>query len=121
MSDDEIDLSKIGNYNLDFLKDMGSTKDRTVKRSKRINGLIVSTVWTSDEGYETALIDHSEEEVHPVERYPDREAAIKGHEKWVKFAQGDEVSVTKLGGWGGLVRDKKIKLQRVPSSESDQG
>lgn len=75
-------------------------------------GVGVSTTWTTDCGYETALLDDSG--AHLVERYPERESAVKGHKKWVKFAknyqEGD--TITKLS-WGGLTANKEITLKRL--------
>lgn len=45
-------------------------------------GLTVSTVLTGDMGYETAVLDDSGH-AFPVEMYPDRDAAVAGHERWV--------------------------------------
>lgn len=72
----------------DFLEDIGNYEDRKVDRTICANGIIVSTAFTSDEGYETALIDRSG--AHPVERYGDKQEAINGHSKWVKFAENGE-------------------------------
>lgn len=55
-----------------------------------VNGLIVSTVLTTDLGYETAIIDRHG--AHPVERYPDKEAAQKGHNTWCL----DALTVTQI-------------------------
>jgi hypothetical protein len=58
------------------------------------NGAVVSTVFTSDMGFETALCNsvrpHGDEVVHPVERYgmnATRERAQRGHDEWVKEAK----------------------------------
>lgn len=67
-----------------FLNDCGNYEKRKVARDISKSGIIVSTAYTSDEGYETALIDDNG--VHPVERYIDRNNAVKGHAKWLLFA-----------------------------------
>lgn len=69
---------------------------RKLCRTALDNGLVVSTAWTPDEGYETAIIDING--VHPVERYPEGQAkAYAGHAKWVEFAKdGVGKTVTKL-------------------------
>ena len=60
--------------------------------------IIVSTVKTSDMGFETALIDLLC--VIPVERYESHEAAEAGHNKWLEFAHtGGGKEVLKLGKW----------------------
>src|SRR3990167_617491 len=74
-----------------------------------VNGIGVSTVWTDYFGvYETALLDDNG--THPVERHETKEDAIKGHKKWVKFAEkGEGKKVTKLGD-GEIVEDEDILL-----------
>lgn len=49
-----------------------------------VDGLTISTVNSSDMGWETAILDANN--AHPVERYPDKESALRGHKKWVKRA-----------------------------------
>lgn len=68
-----------------FMADSNNYEDRkvalnTINRDKGY--LELSTAYTSDEGYETAIIDFNG--VHPVERYSNKEKAIKGHSKWKK-------------------------------------
>jgi len=70
---------------LDFLKDIGNYETRKVERTICKNGIIVSTAYSSDEGYETALID--KKGAHPIERYENKEHAIEEHKKWVKFSE----------------------------------
>ena len=72
------------------------------------NNLRVSTVWTDDYGFETA-IDNGE--VLPVERYTSREDAVKGHKKWMDYAADPKnTTVTKLG-YDGLVDDVIVTLR----------
>lgn len=91
----------------EFIKDINNYEDRKVARTQ-VKDLIVSTVFSSDEGYETAIIDDN---VYPVERYKTKEEAIKGHEEWCKKAE-TITEITMLGGFGGLVEDRKIILKR---------
>ena len=92
----------------------GNYDKRKIERVEPLEngGIGVSTAWTTDCGYETALLDDNG--VHPVERYPDRESTVKGHKKWVKFTknyqEGD--TITKLG-WGDLTTNKEITLKRL--------
>lgn len=92
----------------DFLKDINNYNDRKVGRTE-VNGLIISTAFTSDEGYETAIIDANG--VHPVERYISLEASKEGHEKWIKEAPLI-TTVLKLG-FGGMINDEEIILKRL--------
>lgn len=91
---------------------MDNYEDRKVGRIELEdnNGVGVSTAFSSDEGYETALLDANG--IHPVERYPDKESSLKGHNKWVLFANDCEnKDVIKLG-WTGMGMDGKITLER---------
>jgi len=93
-----------------FLKDMCNYEERKVGRDTSGSGIEVSTANTSDEGYETALLDKNG--THPVERYITKDEAKKGHEKWLKFAHtANGKTVKKLGGLGGLVDDEDIVLE----------
>lgn len=92
----------------EFINDIGNYETRKLGKTE-VNGVAVSTAYTSDEGYETAILD--ENGVHPVERYPSKEDAQLGHEKWCKEAETVE-TVTKLGGFGGLVDDEVITIVR---------
>lgn len=92
----------------EFINDIGNYDTRKVGRTK-VNGVTVSTAYTSDEGYETAILDANG--VHPVERYYGKAEAEAGHAKWCKEAETVE-TVTKLGVFGGLVDDKVIVIVR---------
>lgn len=93
-----------------FLNDIGNYEDRKVARHTSASGIEVSTAFTSDEGYETALIDANG--THPVERYEYLELAKAGHDRWLAFADtADGEAVTELGGMGGLVPDEVIILK----------
>ena len=92
----------------EFLNDIGNYDSRKIKRTD-VNGVTVSTADSSDEGYETAIIDVNG--VHPVERYSSKKAAISGHEHWCKKAETIKV-ITKLGGFGGVVGDSIINIVR---------
>ena len=93
-----------------FLYDTDNYDDRKVGRieKKDNNGIGVSTAYTSDEGYETALIDKNE--IHPVERYSDVDKAKIGHEKWVEFAKTANGKTIKSLGWSEMHMDKYIIL-----------
>ena len=69
------------------------------------NGLIVSTCYTSDEGYETAILDSIG--AYPVERYTTKKSALSGHAAWVsKISEG--LTHVKMLGWLDLVEDGEV-------------
>lgn len=79
-----------------FINDIGNYEDRKIGRDTSESGIDVSTAYTSDEGYETALLDSNG--VHPVERYGTRQDAEDGHKKWLLFANSaNGKTVTKIG------------------------
>ena len=96
----------------EFIKDIGNYDSRKVSRTK-VNGVIVSTAYTSDEGYETAIMDVNG--VHPVQRYESIEDAKIGHKKWCKKAETVDI-ITKLCGFGGFVESEKVKIVREKHS-----
>jgi hypothetical protein len=77
-------------YSSKVLAMMGNYEDRKVDRTELQNGVEVSTCYTTDYGFETALIGTSGQ-VFPVERYgwENREGAKVGHTKWVSFAENN--------------------------------
>lgn len=94
----------------DFLLDAGNYESRKIGRDL-VAGITVSTAYTSDESYETALIDSNG--VHPVERYSGISEANLGHARWVLFAHTAEgKEVTELGLMDGLISDVKFTVSR---------
>lgn len=82
----------------DFVNDIGNYNSRKVDRTD-VGGLTISTAFTSDYGYETAVID--KEHTYPVERYSSREDAKIGHDEWV--ARAPELKeIVELEGLEGL-------------------
>lgn len=79
-----------------------------VKQTILENRLEVSTVKTSDKGFETAICDS--ENVYPVQRYDSKEEAVSGHAMWIGIAKGmkhgDEI--TRLG-WS-IIPDKIVTI-----------
>lgn len=90
-----------------FLNDIDNYESRKVAKDE-INGIEVSTAYSSDCGYETAILD--ENGVHPVERYGTKQDAESGHKKWLKKAKTIK-KITKLG-WMGLCDDEEIEIVR---------
>jgi len=102
-----------------FLQEIEGTKTYETKKvadkvmAEDNNGIGVSTIYTLDEGYETALLD--KDGVYPVERYKTKKFALIGHKKWTMWAKDRKnKTVVKLGGFGGIVRNEEIKLKRLP-------
>lgn len=98
-------------FNTSFMNDMGNYEKRKVMRIEPNDnfGVGVSTAFTSDAGYETALLD--ENGVHPVERYKSKQDSKVGHKKWVEKSH-ELKTVTKLGMIG-VSGDITIKLKRI--------
>ena len=96
---------------LDFVKDLSNYRSRKVGRQDYVEGetVGVSTAWTSDEGYETALIDSNG--AHPVERYYNKDESVKGHEKWVEFSKTANGKKIKKLGWSDVGNDKTVTLK----------
>jgi len=102
------DLFKLLNI-VEHAEEISNSYDvRKLVDKVRVGGLEVSTCWTDDMGYETALSDING--THPVERYQTKEEALLGHEKWTEKAKTTE-KVIKLG-YGDLIEDKEITLER---------
>jgi hypothetical protein len=94
----------------EFIFDMKNNyESRKVKREE-VEGLTVSTAWTPDMGYETAILD--ENGVHPVERYETIKEAEKGHEKWVRTVRNRNIVVIERLGYKDLVGIERITLKR---------
>ncbi len=93
---------------MNFFNDAFNYESRKVALDY-VDGLEVSTAYTSDEGYETAIIDT--ERVYPVERYPDKGAAERGHARWVDAAK-TLTEVTRLPWLDDFVPAEKFTLKR---------
>ena len=97
------------NQMFEFFNDFGNYESRKIARDTSDCGIEVSTCYTSDEGYETALIDAND--VHPVERYNNREEAEQGHYKWLVFSHdANGKIIKKLGAWG-IIEDDAVLLK----------
>lgn len=86
---------------------IGNLEERKIERTE-VDGYTISTVWTNDMGYETAIGQN--DEWHPVERYKTREEAVDGHNKWVVDLPTLD-QIVQLG-YGGLVDETVIKLDQ---------
>ncbi len=96
---------------LDFIKDANNYEMRKIGRREYIEkeSVGVSTCYSSDEGYETALIDYNG--VHPVERYKTKEQAISGHQKWLQKANFFINKEIQVLGWSDMEEDKIIQIK----------
>ena len=81
----------------DFLKDIDTTYEERKLDRTEVNNFIVSTAYTADEGFETAIIDKNG--THPVERYSNEVLAKSGHKKWSKFCLSNRKKKIKKLGW----------------------
>lgn len=89
--------------------DVGNYEERKISKDRVDSGLVVSTAFTSDEGFETALKD--KEGWHPVQRYKTRAKAVLGHEKWLKYAEtAVGKTVVELGACGRKKAKYTIKM-----------
>lgn len=90
----------------------GSYESRKVDRSELDNGIIVSTAYTTDMGYETALI-LTDGEVCPVERYGSKNDIDlqSNHDKWVRFAEDNYGKEFTVLGYGSCIDDYKSILK----------
>ena len=70
---------------MDDIGMMNNYDERKVAQDVLENGLEVSTAYTTDEGYETAIIN-TLGKVSPVERYYSKDDAVLGHAVWLAFA-----------------------------------
>ena len=80
--------------NFDFMNDIDNYQDRKAAKDELECGLAVSTAFTSDFGYETAILD--KKRAIPVERYKRKSLAYKGHKKWIALAKTKPKVVTEL-------------------------
>ena len=72
--------------------DMYNYKDRKVADKVKLeNGLKISSCYTSDRGYETAI--GYNDEWYPVERYEDKDDCIQGHSKWTEWAKNNPKTI----------------------------
>ncbi len=98
---------------LGAIADMAGTyESRVVGRAEKVdnNGVGVSSAWSTDCGFETALLP-DKHKIVIVERYADKEACAAGHEKWVAFA-ADESNKTALDiGYGDSFAESTMPIR----------
>ena len=75
-----------------------------------VSGVKVSTCWTSDQGYETAILDAVG--VYPVQRYENRQHAESGHKDWVKRMQDNSTTHIEVLGYDNLVEPEITEIVR---------
>jgi hypothetical protein len=91
-----------------FLDHLNNYEERKIGKDN-INGLTVSTCFTPDMGYETAILDKYN--AYPVERYKDKDDASIGHYEWCKKAETIEY-IDVLGWIHDEGKKYHIKLER---------
>lgn len=92
---------------LKCMEDEDNYEQRKVARDPAA-GLVISTAYTSDHGYETAIIDKNG--AYTVERYSDKENALLGHKKWCKEVE-TITQIKSLIGWG-KISEEIVTLNR---------
>lgn len=76
--------------------------------STEIGNIRVSTVFTTDMGYETAICM---DKVHPVQRYKTKKLAEKGHESWCNKIRNKKINkITRLG-YLSLEKDSIVEIK----------
>jgi len=93
-------------------KGLESYEKRCIGRDP-VDGVIVSTVFTEDCGYETAVLMRTK--VRIVERYASKEEAVKGHAEWMKKIVGKESIMDT--GYGLLLEEEEYPVERMTKSE----
>ena len=68
-----------------MLIDGDNYEERKVAEKVEIGKFKISSCYTSDMGYETAI--GYKGEFYPVERYGNAEECINGHNKWIEWAK----------------------------------
>lgn len=96
-SPEELEAIEAATVMLEFCRNLTHPRDPEeyrVGQTELPNGLVVSTMLTSDCGYETAIIDAVC--VTPVERYPSIEQAEAGYAVWEKRAAESPETVKRI-------------------------
>ena len=65
------------------------SENRRLRRNT-VKGYTISTMYTFDCGYETAIWKDDIEKIVIVERYDDEETALEGHSDWVNLCKEHE-------------------------------
>jgi hypothetical protein len=104
MNEEELDKFE------DIFKGYINILKKYAKKLKRteVFGLIISTAYTPDCGYETAIIDKNN--IYVVERYKTKDECLIGHEKWCKSAK-TLTKITELG-WLNFTDPEEVILER---------
>ena len=89
-----------------------SYEERCVGRDP-VDGVVVSTAFTDDCGYETAILTKTNTRI--VERYASREAAVSGHAKWIRGIVGKK-TLTDVG-YGSSIGKVKYPVERMTKKE----
>ena len=79
---------------LAMMLDRNNYDERKVAEKEKVWKFEVSSCYTSDMGYETAI--GYDDEWYPVERYETKEKCIEGHQKWIEWAKNKPKAIPYL-------------------------
>lgn len=77
-----------------MILDANNYDDRKVAEKEQVGKFKISSCYTSDMGYETAI--GYKDEFYPVERYDTKEECIEGHNRWIEWAKNKPKSIPYL-------------------------
>lgn len=77
-----------------MILDADNYDERKVAEKEQVGEFKISSCYTSDMGYETAI--GYKDEFYPVERYDTKEECIEGHNKWIEWAKNKPKSIPYL-------------------------
>lgn len=90
----------------EFIDDISKNSNKLFRTE--VYGLIISSVYTPDCGFETAIIDKNN--IYVVERYKNEQKLSEGHKKWCKKAKTLK-NVRELS-WLGITEERNVVLER---------
>lgn len=79
---------------LAMMLDCNNYDERKVAEKEEVGKFKVSSCYTSDMGYETAIC--YADEVYPVERYETKKECTEGHKKWIEWAKNKPKTIPYL-------------------------
>lgn len=95
---------------LAMLTDANNYEQRKVADKVTVDKFTISSCYTSDMGYETAICYG--DEVYPVERYEDKESCIKGHNKWIEWAKQKPTQIPYINFDNEIEEEIEVKYEK---------